>query len=319
MSGQRRLEQPPVNARFRAYAINHLRALIFSLGKLHRAPFSSTLTLLVIATALTLPTLFHVALGNLKQLSPDWSRTAQISVFLEETVTDEQVPSLAAQLAQRADVAEALPITRSEALAEFRAHSGFDGALDILEDNPLPPVIVVTPALDHRATTALEMLVSALEQRPEVALALLDLQWMQRLFAIMDMLQRATVVLSLLLGLGVLLVVGNTIRLDVQNRREEIEVAKLVGATDAFIRRPFLYGGLWLGLGGAAVAVAIVTVTLLLLSGPVHTLSRLYGGEWALQGLGLQGTLTLLGVGALLGLVGSWITVNQHLQDIEPR
>ncbi|EHQ52341.1 hypothetical protein ECTPHS_06602 [Ectothiorhodospira sp. PHS-1] len=319
MRRRRALTLPPVHARFQAYGINHLRALVFSLGKLYRAPFSSALTLLVIAVALTLPTLLHVFLNNLQQATPQWSQTAQISVFLEDSVADAQLPALATRLAQRADVAEALPVTRAQALEEFRAHSGFAKALDTLGENPLPPLILVTPALEHRSTAALEGLVNALNHMPEVSRALLDLQWVQRLFSIMEVLQRSMVVLSLLLGLGVLLVVGNTIRLDVQNRREEIEVAKLVGATDAFIRRPFLYGGLWLGLGGAMMAAVIVAITILLLSGPVQTLSQLYGGEWRLDGLGFRGTLTLLGLGALLGLAGSWITVNQHLRHIEPR
>ncbi|MBK1672687.1 cell division protein FtsX [Ectothiorhodospira shaposhnikovii] len=319
MRRRRALTLPPVHARFQAYAINHLRALVFSLGKLYRAPFSSALTLLVIAVALTLPTLFHVVLDNLQQVSPQWSQTAQISVFLQDSVADEQLPALATRLAQRPDVAEALPVTRVQALEEFRAHSGFAEALDTLGENPLPPLILVTPALDHRSTAAMEGLVNALNNIPEVSRALLDLQWVQRLFSIMEMLQRSTLILSLLLSLGVLVVVGNTIRLDVQNRREEIEVAKLVGATDAFIRRPFLYGGLWLGLGGAMMAALIVTITTLLLSGPLQTLSQLYGGEWRIHGLGFRNTLILLGLGALLGLAGSWITVNQHLRHIEPR
>ncbi|SEL56175.1 permease-like cell division protein FtsX [Ectothiorhodospira marina] len=318
MRSRRRLSQPTMHARFQAYGVNHLRALVLSLGKLYRAPFSSVLTLLVIAIALTLPSLLYLILGNLQQVTPQWDRTAQISVFLEASVTDDQVPALAGRLAQRSDVAAAEGITREQALEEFRTHSGFGDAVDALGENPLPAVILVTPALNTQSPNDLEALVASLNQLPEVESADMDMQWVQRLYAIMDTLERTTEILALLLGLGVILVVGNTIRLDIQNRREEIEVAKLVGATDAFIRRPFLYGGFWLGLGGALTALLIVTLTRILLAHPVQDLAALYGGQFGIQGLTATDSLTLLATGATLGLAGSWVTVGRHLRDIEP-
>lgn len=315
---RRRLNRPTTHARFQAYGINHLRALVFSLGKLYRAPFSSLLTLLVIAIALTLPSILYLILVNLQQVTPQWDRTAQISVFLASSVADDDVPALATRLAQRADVATTEGITRDQALEEFRTHSGFGDAVDALGENPLPAVILVTPALDTQTPANLEALVASLNELAEVDSASLDMQWVQRLYAIMDTLERTTLILALLLGLGVILVVGNTIRLDVQNRREEIEVAKLVGATDAFIRRPFLYGGLWLGLGGALIALLIVATTRILLTYPVQDLAALYGGQYGIRGLTPTDSLTLLATGSLLGLAGSWITVGRHLKHIEP-
>lgn len=318
MKSRRRLSRPTMHARFQAYGINHLRALVFSLGKLYRAPFSSLLTLLVIAIALTLPSILYLILANLQQVTPQWDRTAQISVFLESSIADDEVPALATRLAQRTDVAETEGITREQALEEFRAHSGFGDAVDALGENPLPAVILVTPALNTQSPADLEALVASLNALSEVESASLDMQWVQRLYAIMDTLERITEILALLLGLGVILVVGNTIRLDIQSRREEIEVAKLVGATDAFIRRPFLYGGLWLGLGGALTALLIVAITRTLLAHPVQDLAALYGGQFGIRGLTAPDTLTLLATGAILGLAGSWITVGRHLRNIEP-
>ncbi|ANB01419.1 permease-like cell division protein FtsX [Ectothiorhodospira sp. BSL-9] len=318
MRSRRRLSRPTMHARFQAYGINHLRALVFSLGKLYRAPFSSLLTLMVIAIALTLPSILYLILANLQQVTPQWDRSAQISVFLESSVADEDVPALATRLAQRSDVAATEGITRDQALEEFRAHSGFGDAVDALGENPLPAVILITPALDTQSPANLEALVASLNELAEVDSASLDMQWVQRLYAIMETLERTTLILALLLGLGVILVVGNTIRLDIQSRREEIEVAKLVGATDAFIRRPFLYGGLWLGLGGALTALLIVAITRLLLTPPVQDLAALYGGQFGIRGLTAPDTLTLLATGAILGLAGSWVTVGRHLRDIEP-
>jgi cell division transport system permease protein len=309
---------PPIHTRFQAWGMNHAQALVFSLGRLYRNPFAAALTLTVIAIALALPSGLWLGLKNLQAASGDWDHGAQLSVFVEDTVSDETLGDVAARIRAREDVESAIPVTREEALAEFRALSGFGEALDLLERNPLPALVLVTPAAGSQGPDDVQALAAALEAWPEVSQAQVDLQWVQRLQAILEMARRGVTLVAVLLALGVLLVVGNTIRLDILNRRREIEVAKLVGATDGFIRRPFLYGGLWLGLFGGLLALIIVGVALFLLNGPVQQLASLYGSDFRLEGPGFSGALALLGVAVGLGLGGSWIAVGRHLRDIEP-
>ncbi|MFP4080095.1 MAG: permease-like cell division protein FtsX [Ectothiorhodospira sp.] len=316
---RRRLRQPTVHARLQALGVQHARALLFSLGKLRRAPVSTLLTLATIAVALILPALLHLILANLQQAAPVWERETRISAFVEDTVPDADLPELAQRLARRPEVAAAEPITREQALAEFRAHSGLGEAVELLEDNPLPAVILVDPADTARDPTGLQALAKELGEQPGIDEVRLDLEWVRRLQALLGTLDRMVDLLALLLGLGVVLVVGNTVRLDIHNRRREVEVAKLVGATDAFIRRPFLYGGMWMGLGGGLLALLAVSLIHWFLSGPVQALARTYGTDFTLRGLQPTEALTLLGTAALLGLAGAWINVFIHIREIEPR
>jgi cell division transport system permease protein len=314
------LSRLPLNARVTAYGRDHLRTLIASLGRLSRTPLSSVLTTAVIGIALALPGGLYVLLANLQAVAGSWDNTARISLFLERDVPPPAVDALAAELRLHDNVVDVDVIDPDEALQEFRASTEFGDALDALPDNPLPPVLVVSPAativgLPDRVAA----LVDELEQLPAVELAQLDMQWLERLQAIMEIAQRLVTAIAVLLGLSVLLIVGNTIRLDIQNRREEIEVIKLVGATDAFIRRPFLYGGVWYGLLGGVLAWLLIGVAMLLMAGPAAQLAALYDSPGGLLGLGLGGSILLLGIGAALGLSGSWLAVGRHLSAIEPR
>ncbi len=312
-------ERPPVHARFNAYVLSHLRSFFFSLGKLYRAPLSSLMTMAVIGIALALPTGLYVVLKNLQAVSGGWDDAARVSLFLKQEISDEAAKTLAQKIRVRRDVGDVNLITREAALAEFKELSGFGDALDALDDNPLPSVIVVQPALAASQPAAVSALVEELQGLPETDLAQLDMQWVQRLYAIMEIARRGVLVVAAMLGLAVLLVVGNTIRLDIQNRREEIEVTKLIGGTDAFIRRPFLYGGIWYGLLGGLLGLLMVETALGLLAKPVQRLSGLYQSEFRLLDLDPASAFTLLGTAALLGLVGSWLAVGRHLSDIEPR
>ncbi|OOG23100.1 cell division protein FtsX [Thioalkalivibrio denitrificans] len=308
-----------MHTRFQAWGVNHVQALVFSLGRLYRNPFAAALTLTVIAIALALPSGLWLALKNLQAASSGWDHGAQLSVFVDDAVSDGDLQSLAERITGMAAVDSARPVTREDALAEFRALSGFGEALDLLDHNPLPALVLVTPAPDHQGPEQVRSLASELEALEGVTQAQVDLQWVQRLQAILEMTRRGVALVAVLLALGVLLVVGNTIRLDILNRRREIEVAKLVGATNGFIRRPFLYGGLWLGLFGGLLALIIVGVGLVLLNGPVQQLAALYGSDFRLEGPGFRGALGLLGLAVALGLGGSWIAVGRHLRDIEPQ
>jgi len=317
--GARGSGQPPIHTRFQAWGVNHAQAMMFSLGRLSRNPFGAALTLTVIAIALALPSGLWLALKNLQEASGDWDRGAQLSVFVADSVSDQDLAQLAGRMEALEPVHSAQPLTREDALAEFRALSGFGEALDLLDHNPLPALVLVTPVAAHQGPEAVRALAGQLEALEGVTQAQVDLQWVQRLQALLEITRRGVGLVAVLLGLGVLLVVGNTIRLDILNRRREIEVAKLVGATNGFIRRPFLYGGLWLGLFGGLLALIILGLGLLLLNGPVQQLASLYGSDFRLQGPGFSGVMALLGLGITLGLGGSWIAVGRHLRDIEPQ
>jgi cell division transport system permease protein len=305
-----------LRTRAAGYLLRHLQVLFFSLGRAWRSPLSTLLTSAVIGIALALPTGLYVVLGSAQQLGAGWEGAAQISVFLKDSVDERGLEELAAQVRGWAEVRTVEPITRSAALEEFRRTSGFGAALDALDENPLPAVLVVQPASAEPEPAA--ALLERLQRLPDADLAQLDLEWVQRLAAALAVAGRAVLVIGGLLGLAVLLIVGNTIRLDIQNRREEIIVTKLVGATDAFVRRPFLYAGLWYGVLGGALAWLLVSVSLWLLAGPVQRLSGLYGSGYSTPGLDLASTLALIGIGAVLGVLGSWLAVARHLGTIEP-
>lgn len=301
-----------------AYALDHARSLVFSLGKLAHAPLPTIMTVAVLGIALALPAGLFVALKNLQAVSAGWQGSARMSVFLHMDTEAQRLQALAEELRQRPAVAETRVVTREEALAEFRELSGFGEALAALERNPLPPLVVVDPALSQRQPERLADLASDLEALPAVDQVRLDTAWVRRLAAILEIAHRLVWVAGVLLAISALLVVGNTIRLDIQNRRQEIEVAKLIGATDAFIRRPFLYGGIWYGVFGGVVALLTVAAALAVLREPVQRLAGLYESPFQLTGLDLGGAATLVLVACLLGLGGAWMAVGRHLREIEP-
>ena len=302
--------------RLRTWGRAHAQALVFALGHLWRSPLAGIMGAAVIGIALALPGVMFVLLDDLKTLSGPWDEAGRISLFVAVAAGDSRAGEIAAELPSHPGVARVGLITRDQALAEFRTLSGFGGALDALEANPLPPVVEVTPAdPDPAAVAALARELAAI---PGVEAARVDLEWVQRMRGAIDIGRRAVQVIAALLSLAVLLVVGNTIRLDIENRREEIVTAKLVGATDAFVRRPFLYGGLWLGLAGGLLAWLMVWTALSVLKGPVAHLAGLYASDFRLAGPGLIALGDLVILGVLLGLAGSWLAVTRHLARIQP-
>ncbi len=307
-----------IAARSQTLLLRHLQVFFYSLGQLSRHPLSLFMTAAVIGIALALPTGLHVLLQNAQQISGRWDGSAQISLFLKKSVTDRQARDLARQLRQRDEIASVSYISRKQALKEFQQQSGFGDALKALKKNPLPSVLIIQPTLARSKPEQTATLLGQLRRDSQVDVAQLDMQWLKRLYAIMDIIRRGVLVLAGLLALAVLLVVGNTIRLAIQNRRNEIVVMKLIGGTDAFIRRPFLYTGFWYGFFGAILAFIMVYTALLLLSGPVEKLAILYHNRFELSRLDFGTALVLLVSGVMLGLVGSWLAVGRHLRDIEP-
>lgn len=305
--------------RLDAWRSHHGLVATESLRRLLRAPGASLLTWMVIGIALALPASLFVALGNMQQLTAGWDGAARVSLFLEDSVNEEAGRRLGQQLARREDVAQSVYVSRQAALEEFSQLSGFGALLSELPENPLPAVVVLQPSLGASSVAAMEQLLLQLGQLPGVELAQMDMKWVQRLYSLMALGKRISLALAFLLGLGVLLVTGNTIRLAIENRRDEIVVTKLVGGTDAYVRRPFLYTGLWYGLGGSIVAWLLLTLLLWWLDDPVGILADLYDSSFELQGLGVSGSLSLALAGIVLGLAGAWLAVTRHLGAIEPR
>jgi len=301
------------------YFARHAQAFFGSLGTMARAPFASFMIVAIIGITLALPAAMWVAIDNTLHLSSGWEGSGRISVFLKRDVADAKAQKLAAQIGRRPDVARVGVISREQAFEEFKRESGFGNALDALERNPLPIVLDIRPGGEASRPDGLERLAHALRGLDETDLVQLDLEWVKRLQAWLGLAQRAVAVLAGLLGVAVLLTVGNTIRLAVLGRRDEIEVSKLVGATDAFIRRPFLYTGLLQGALGAALAWALVQASLWLLAGPIHELARLYGSDFAAAGLDAGALGSLVGAGAGLGWIGARLAVGRHLKAIEPK
>jgi len=300
------------------WLLRHLQVALSSLGRLARAPLSTLMTSAVIGISLALPAGLYLLLQNVQELSGSWDGAATISLFLPQDTSAREAGELTRELGLRAEISSVRLIDRDNALEEFQRFSGFSDALRALGGNPLPAVIVVEPTTDHSTPEAAESMLSALRALRPVELAQLDLQWVRRFHAITDIARRAIAVLATLLGLAVLLIVVNTIRLEIQNRHAEIEITKLIGGTNAFIRRPFLYAGLLYGLFGGILAWFLVVLGVGLLDPPVARLAGLYQSTFELSGMGLDASLILIGGSTLLGLGGSWVAVGRHLNEIEP-
>ena len=309
---------PQKNTLVMSYLIHHLRVFIGSLGYLTRQPISTIMTSAVIAIALALPTGLYLALINVGGMSEGWDDSTQISLFLHTSVSQKQAESLAKRLRLYKEIKHIEVISKKQGLKQLQKHSGFGDALKLLKSNPLPIVLAIKPAVDPENPEKISRLLNELKKHKLVELAQLDMQWVKRLYALLEIAQRGIWVIGSLLGLAVLLITGNTIRLDIQNRRAEIEVAKLIGASNAFIRRPFLYTGIWYGLCGGLLAWFLTATSLYLLEEPVQKLAFLYHSKFTLSGLSLSNIGTLIGISCLLGLCGSWLAVGRHLSKIEP-
>jgi cell division transport system permease protein len=299
------------------YLLAHGQAFFGSLGRLVRAPVASLMTVGVIGITLALPAGFYVLIGNLERVGSGWEGAGQISLFLKRDVVGKNAERLADRIRRLPGVARVEYISPDDALAEFKASSGFGAALDVLDRNPLPPVLQVFPRIDT-APAQLEALARELQAQKEVGLAQLDLDWVRRLHALLRIAERGVWVLAALLAAGVLLIIGNTSRLAVLNRKDEIAITKLVGGTNAFIRRPFLYSGIQQGLAGGILAWLLVGAVLALLSGPVRDLTSLYGSDFQVSGLDLAEASTLIGLGMVLGWLGARLAVGRHLRAIQP-
>lgn len=303
--------------RFQSWQLHHRDSAKDALRRMRQTPASSAMTVLVIAIALALPAGLSVLLENVSALTRGWDGNAHLSVFLKDNVNESQQRQMAQQWGQKIAIDRTEVITREQALAEYKALSGFGDVLDALPDNPLPPLIIVYP--EDTSPKALEDLKRELEKERDVDTAQLDVEWIRRLHAMIELGTRIVSALGIALALAVVLVVVNTIRLAIESRREEIVVVKIVGGTDGFVRRPFLYTGFWYGFFGGLAAVILVNVSLWWIDSPMAQLITLYNSDYSLAGFRAEAAFTLPLFSALLGLSGAWLAVGRHLKDIEPQ
>jgi len=292
---------------------HHSYSLVASLGRVFRKPWAALLTVSVMALALALPLGLWLVLGNVERLAGKVERSREISVFLGQDVDAARATALAGELRARANIGSVVHVTPEQGLASLRERGALAGIVDAVgEDNPLPHVLVVTPAGDEL------MVATSLEQLPEAELVQHDVQWRERLDTWLRFGARVSWVLAGLLGLGALLVVGNTVRLDIQSRREEIGVLQLLGATDGFIRRPFLYLGAWYGLASGGLALALLAATGLALREPIAGLAASYGSSFALAAIELRWALAVIGGSTLLGWLGAGLVTGHFLRQTRP-
>jgi cell division transport system permease protein len=297
----------------------HIQTIVGSLGRLWRQPLATLLTVLVIGIALALPACLHVLVQNVRAASGGWNNALDVSVYLKQGTSLDDARKVADRVRQRRDVADVTLIPADKAFEEFSRSSGFGEALGALKDNPLPHALIVRPAEDFRVPAMVATMTEEIGKLEAVDIVQLDTEWVSRFNAMLDVVRRVVFLAAGLFALGVLVIVGNTIRLDIENRREEIEVTKLLGGSDAFVRRPFLYNGVWYGLGGGLVAWLVVAVVIILLSDPVRRIAGLYGSSFDLHGLGPEGSLALVAGGRVLGWLGSFVAASRELRGIEPK
>ncbi len=307
-----------ISSRFNMTMRQHRIECLKGIQDILKYPLSSFMTIAVLAIALALPTSFYIFLKNINTLSDNWDGVAQISLFLKTSADEKAIEKLQKKLQTSKKIAKIEFIDKEKGLKEFSERSGFGEALSYLDDNPLPHTFLVIPSKSFSTPIASQQLTEELQKESAVELAQLDLKWVQKFHSIMHIAERIVYILSILLSLAVLLIIGNTIRLAIQSRREEIQIIKLVGATDAFIRRPFLYSGIWYGLIAGLIAFLLISISVFWLSDPVNRLSAQYNSHFVLTGLSIADVVQLLAVSTLLGFLGSWLSVGRHLKDIEP-
>jgi cell division transport system permease protein len=303
---------------FSIWLTRHASTSVGALGRLSRQPFASLMIVLVIAVTLALPAAINVVVKNAQSISRGWDNALDFSVYLKLDISVSEAEGLARLIRQRADVESVDLVTADEALADFKLASGFGEALDQLGDNPLPHALVVRPSPGNTGAS-LTLLQEEIGNLPETELVQVDTEWVQRFHAILDIVRKAIAIGAALLGIAIVVIVGNTIRLDIENRREEIEVTKLIGASNAFVRRPFLWTGFWYGLLGGASALLLVQYGLYLLKEPVSRLAGLYQGNISVATLDAGESLTIVAAAVFLGLFASWVTAARHMRRIEPR
>lgn len=313
MSHSSHLGQPASGLNQQSFVERQTRVLETTVRRLLSTPLGTFLTVAVIAISLALPATFFVCVGSLQDLGLSWRGNTRITVYLEQSVDDSTGEALAQSIEAIEEVNTATHIGKEQAAADFSQWTGFENLLASLEENPLPGAIVVEPAIDLSNTLSMEKLGTALKAQEGVESVDMDIQWLERLNAVLRLIHTGIAIVTSLLAVAVIITIGNTLRLDVQARHEEITVAQLVGATDHFVQKPFIFMGMLYGFFGGLLAASLTTVAVALLNKPVTALAAEYESTFRLAGLGFSGFFLLMVGGTLLGLCGAWLTARQHI------
>jgi cell division transport system permease protein len=305
--------------RNRAWIRRHSYSFFSSLGVLFKHKAGTIMTVMVLGIAMFLPLGLYITLSNLEGMNLRQDEWSAVTVFFKSGTTQAEVRRVEQELETRLNPEAIVMISPAEGMADFRDASGFGESLDMLEENPLPWVMQVSPqrGSTEQVEERVAELTGFLQSLDSIEVTQFDYKWLQRLGRMMELGQATVSVLVLLFGLAVVVVVANTIRLDVASHAEEIEILALVGAGNAFVRQPFLYSGLWYGLMGGLLAVILLGLTVLYLGRPLGLLLETYGTVFSLRGLGGQNTLWVLLGGGFLGWLGAWISVQRYLQRLK--
>ncbi len=303
--------------RSRAWGRRQSYSFFSSLGTLLSHRLGTLMTVLVLGIAMALPIGLYVTVSNLRTLDLQREQWGTITVFLNSEAAEAQVQELA-KLINLDHQASVEAISPGQGMEQFREASGFGQTLDLFEDNPLPWVLLVTPRLSDGEDLgeAVARLDAWLQERAEVDLVQIDFKWLQRLAGLLELGQALVSVLSVMFSLAVVVVVANTIRLDVASRAEEIEVLSLVGAGNGFIRQPFLYSGFWYGLLGAMLALVLFNLGLYYLQQPLERLLDSYGNQFEVVNIGGSGLVLIVFAGGFLGFLGAWVSVQRYLRQL---
>jgi cell division transport system permease protein len=318
LSGSPRITKVSFVGRVSAVVSQHFQQIFNSFSALWKTPFSTLMTIFVLGLALSLPSVFHVLYKNAERVAGQWDGASEISLFLNKDISEPNVQVLINKLALYPDIDSVTYISRHQALKEFKEMSSFSTALDQLDENPLPAVLVVVPIAEAMTTGGSKLLVDKLQREKGIDLVRVDLDWIEKLQAILTLAVDIVIAIAALLLISVLLIVSNTIRLNILNQRDEIEVLKLVGATNSFIQRPYLYAGAWYGLLGGIIAWVLTLGMVTWLQSGLMSLMGLYQLQFEVLLLNFEEVGILLMMATGLGFIASFISVKQYLVKIEP-
>lgn len=319
LSGSPRITKVSLGRRLSAFFYQHFQQIFISFRELWNTPFSTMMTILVLGVALSLPAVFHVLQKNVERASGQWNKASEISLFLKKDISEQRVQVLINKLGLYSEIETVTHITNHQALEEFKEMSGFSKALNYLDENPLPDVLVIVPAKQAMTIAASKLLVAKLKREQDVDLVQVDIDWIEKLQSMIGLVVDVMMAIALLLLLSVFLVVSNTIRLNILNQRAEIEVMKLVGATNSFIQRPFVYVGIWYGLLGGIIAWVLTLLLVQWIHSGVASLMDLYRIDFEISILNLREVAILVGLSSFLGFIASYISVKRYLVKIEPK
>jgi len=298
--------------------LNIMRQGVHSLNEMWRTTTASMMTIAVLGVSLTLPTTLYLVVKNVQQVSSGFENASEISLFVRQGLSDKETKSLVKRLNLYPEISDVTYISNEVALEEFKQVSGFGQALDYLDSNPLPSVISITPTQRHSKPVAARKLLAKLEDEREIDFGKLDIEWLERLNALLSLLRESVITIAFLLLTSVILIIGNTIRLSIMDKKEEIQVMKLVGATNQFIQTPFLWTGIWYGVIGGFFAYICIELMMWWLGSAVSEVAGVYQSEFLLQGLSFFEFTNLITLAVLLGLFGSYLSVKRYIKTIEP-